>query len=317
MKQQYAQSNNHAKEEARQKRKKNFAIFLVIVCLVVVLWGGIKIYNGSDLKYNNEIKSAYVRTIETLEGVLPYPVTTIDGIRFYEPVAIERPATIEVFATLDEEGNGRTLRHMDLFYELAYDYYQALKSAETSGDFKNYVDVLNMCFERMELANGIVSYETTNFEFNDQQAKQFNEMFNLKEYNLNQVGFLPQYVKSTDEIIDGIRYVTYAIKGLSFVEVEKGEGDCVLPEDLTNAVLNEKLNKKNIKVYETDFKFTYELDKELGFMPDDFLLALREFFDNVAGTQTHNLQVTPTNVKEIDLTSFKMQENIFDFEKNK
>lgn len=303
-------------EKPKKANRRGIAWFLGLVSLLGIGIGAKKIYDGSDLKYNNEIKSAYVKTIDKLQTLLPYPVTTIDGIRFYEPVAIESPAKIEVFATKDEHGDGSRMCHYDFFYELAYDYYQALKTAEESGDFQNYVAVLNKCFERMDFISRDYSYETTSFGFNEQQAKQFNEFFNLKDYNLNQVGFLPQYVDRAGEIVDDTRYVTYTIKGLSFVEVEKGEGDCVLPENLTNAVLNEKLNKKNIKVYETDFKFTYELDKDLRFMQDDFLFTLREFFDNFEETQTHNLKATPTYVNEIDLASFKMQENNFDFEKN-
>lgn len=300
-------------EKPKKVNRRGIAWFLGLVSLLGICIGAKKIYDGSDLKYNNEIKSAYVKTIDKLQTLLPYPVTTIDGIRFYEPVAIESPAEIEVFATKEL---ATEIRKYDFFYELAYDYYQALKTAEESGDFQNYVTVLNKCFERMELVSTDYSSETLSFGFNEQQAKQFNEFFNLKDYNLNQVGFLPQYVDRAGEIVDDTRYVTYTIKGLSFVEVEKGEGDCILPKNLSNAVLNGKLNKKNIKVYETDFKFTYELDKDLGFMQDDFLYTLREFFDNVEETQTHNLKATPTYVNEIDLTSFKMQENNFDFEKN-
>lgn len=302
----------NAAEQARKKRKKNFKIFLALFCVVLVVCGSVAIYNGSGAKYNKQVKSAYNKAIKYLKQALPYSATTIDGIRFYEPEDVEQPAIIEIFATLDENGDGTSLRHYDYFYELEHQYYTVLKEAERAGDYLRYANTLLVCFNRMELVSKNFNYPTTNFEFNTEQAQKFNEFFNLNEYGLNQVGFLPQHVNIVDEIKDGTRYVTYAIKGLSFVETETGKGDGVLPKDLSNAVLSQKLNKNNIKVYETDFEFTYDLDVELASYSDVFLLILRDYF-SARKLDVHNLKVVPTYVNEVDLTVFKMQVNVFNF----
>lgn len=252
--------------------------------------------------------------METLGGKFPIETTSIDSIRFYEPEEINAPAHVEVITTIDKDGI--LPYHYCYFFELAYKYYESLKTAESAGDFMKYVEILNLCFKEMERVNKEGSTSTLNFEFDQEQAKQFNELFNLNEYGLNQVGFLPKYVDFVFEEKGDVNCITYIIKGLSFVEVESGEGDCVLPKDLSNAILNQELNKKDIKVYETDFKLTYELEEGLRIFSDAFLIVLNEYFKG--GEQTaQNLKVVPTYVHEIDLTSFKMHENIFDFEKTK
>lgn len=312
-------------EKSHKNRRRGFAWFLSLVSLLGLGAGARALYEGSDLQYNNEIKSAYVRVIDDLFDVLPNNVVEINGIRFYEPTMAENPAHVEVFATVDENNDRKYLRRHDYFYDLAYDYYQALKTAENSGDFKKYVEILSFCFKEMTLVSNDFCSSTTDFKFNKTEAKKFNNLFNLNEYGLNQVGFLPQYVDyslnwqgdfsfpSGEE--SKKNYVTCVVKGLSFVEVGTNEGDQVLPTNLSNAVLNKSLNSKNIKVYETNFEFTYEKSGDMVFDPNEFLTILKFYF---AGKElVQNIKVTPTLVREVDLVNLKMQSNKFDFEQNK
>lgn len=303
-------NNNQKFYDAACKTQKYHACicFLLIICFVGV---GVCACGYLD-DYNTEIKSAYVKVIDELKDKLPENIIEINGIRFYEPTQIEVPAQVEVYATADEFGDGTLMLRHNYYYELAYNYYEALKSAENSDNLKEYVDCLNSCFKNMVLVKNYYCSTTTDLDFNKQQAVQFNELFNLKGYGLNQTGFLPQYVSYKANAQGETTQVTCVFKGLSFVEVDKDAGDYILPADMSNAILSKKLNKKNIKVYETNFEFTYEKPKDMAFTSTEVLSVLQKYF---AGEEqgVKNIKAVPTYVHEIDLTSFKMQENIFDF----
>lgn len=315
----YAVLNKKERKIKKVKEKKShrgLAWFLGILTFAGAVYGAKNCYDESDWKYNNEVKSAYTQVMGTLSRRFYYTGEVLEGIRFYEPEEVNSPAHVEVFTTLDRSSENYTkFEHIRYFYELAYEYYNVLKQVEATGDFKNYVEVLNSCFQNMSEIEKTDSYVITNFEFNEEEAVKFNEMFNLNEKGLKQVGFLPQYIEYKKEKKDGINYISYSFKGLSFVEVENGEGDCVLPENMNNAVLSKKLNKKNIKVYETDFLFTYEKSTNYYiFVEDDFITRIKNHCYNTED-KAYNLKVVPTYVHEVDLTSFKMQENSFNFEK--
>lgn len=307
------------KTKERKINQRGCAWFLGIVSLLGI---GFKVYDESNFKFNDEVRRAYVEVIDELSERLPNKVVKLNGIRLIEPTESEKPAEVQVFATIDEKKDGKYIRRHNYYYELAYEYYKSLKSVEKTGDILKYVEVLKLCFKEMTLTDDKFSSSTTNFELNSKEAQQFNELFNLDKYGLEQIGFLPQYVgysvKRTASIdvlkaeVEEVNKTTIIVKGLSFVEVNEGQGDNVLPDSLSGAILNKRLNKNNIKIYETDFEFTYETSGDMIFNPNEFITVLKKYF---AGEQVvQNLKVVPTYAHEIDLTSFRLQENSFDFE---
>ena len=292
------------------RRRRGLAWFLGLVSLVGLGFGAKKLYDDSDWKYNNEIKSAYVRVYDTLEDRLPDFVNTIDAIRFYAPEEYSQPAKVHVFATTHTQA---FVTHHEYFYNLAYEYYQTLKAAEATGDFKAYVEVLNACFEKMEFEGTRTSMVETDFKFDQEQAIKFNEMFSLSVYGYEQVGFLPQYISYSDVEDDEYFHVTYVLKGYSFVKDEDGDG--VLPSNMDNAILSEKINKNKIKVFETDYTFTFDLKRKYALDTNrSHIQCLLDYFNG--GEQVcENLKAYPSFVHEVDLAGFKMQNNVFDFDK--
>lgn len=308
------------KSKAKKKGKRGIALFLSLLMLGSVGYGAKKVYDGSDLKYNNEIKSAYTQTLKNLSYRLSNSAV-INGFRFFDPTTKDGPALVEVYATHTIESYSHDMQYN---FEIANNYYKALKQAEEDGDIKAYVSALNDCFENMKKVDEIFSNSPKNTTLNEEEAIKFNEMFSLNSLGLNQVGFLPQFIGLTSNVKkeDGTRDIAYTFKGLSFVRVNKGEGYDILPSNMNNAVLTEKLDAKkiddDIKVYEVTYTWSQTVAPNTKYGSDNYIYALKQLFNNgdYADHYTNNV-VTPTFVREIDLTDYKLQTRNFDFNQTK
>lgn len=309
------------KEKAKKKGKRGLALFLSLVALGSVGYGAKKVYDGSDLKFSKEVQTAYVQCMDTLRSRY-FDTVAIKGFRFFEPTTKDGSATVEVFSTYRvPSGN---LTYIDTTFEVVNKYYKALKEAEDGDDVMAYIEALNECFKNMQFKDEQVSYTPLETTFNEEETIKFNEMFSLKNEGLNQIGFLPQFVDLSNQVKleDGSNDVTYTFKGYSFVRVNKGEGYDVLPSDMSNAILTEKLDAKNIdddiKVYEVTYEWKYNSAAGAILGGDMYIFTLKQLFNNGEFAYAYvDYGVTPTFVREVELTNYKLQTRNFDFNKAK
>lgn len=313
-------------EETRKKlSKKKIAIILVVVFVLSGLAGFLIWYNGSDLKYNHEIKSAYGQVVDGVEDrfVVDLPVGhgfsnyKIMGIRFGE--VFNGSVSIETIASC-QNSSGQTA-YIDAFYKVAKDYYYAILNAEEYNDMKVYVSALNDCFQNMEYVDYDISICSPDLEISKENAEKFNELFNLSSVQTNkelkQVGFLPQYLQIDKTEVNSDRKfeATYTIKGLSFVEVVGEEGTGILPGKKSIAIMNSKVDKNKVQVFEVDFQFTIVSDpNKVDFdLNKSYIRAFRHLLD---GDNKYELKlVQVTYFKQLNDALTRMQNGTFDFAK--
>lgn len=305
----------------KKHNNKKPLVFLVVIIIIIGIIAIAYFYDGSDLKFNKEVQTAYVQCMDTLRSRY-FDTVAIKGFRFFEPSTKDGSATVEVFSTYRlPSGN---LEYIDTIFEVANKYYKALKEAEDGDDVMAYIEALNECFKNMQFKDEQVSYTPLETTFNEEETIKFNEMFSLKNEGLNQIGFLPQFVDLSNQVKleDGSNDVTYTFKGYSFVRVNKGEGYDVLPSDMSNAILTEKLDAKNIdddiKVYEVTYEWKYNSAAGAILGGDMYIFTLKQLFNNGKFAYAYvDYGVTPTFVREVELTNYKLQTRNFDFNKAK
>ena len=310
-------------------RRRKIALWLLFILLLAGVVGFGVWYFQSDLKYNNDVKFAFNRTIDNLDGILANRWGTygalkkrkITYVRFNEPAEYENAegkfSTIEIFAQGVDERDVE--RKFDGFFRVPEKYYNALITAEKNNNIKVYVQTLEECFSTML---GI-TYESSscdlNLPFAKQQADEFNELFNLStadtDKNIQNRGFLPQYIKVIDDVQDEgtWRKATFVMKGLSFVEVEGEGGLGTAPRKKSNAIMSE-YNKNKLQVYETDFSFVVRYDYSSLRGPEEWLdIILEEFFSGDTSRLVFQ-DVTVTRFVCANSALGKMLNNVFDFE---
>ena len=309
----------YAELEGKQKKRRGIAWVLGALAFGGAAYAGYKLYEGSDLAYNNDIESAYVETVETelmtrLQYDYSYPIrdVKINNIRFGETDE-EGTLPVDIYYTGDTT-SGRTI-NVWAIYKLAVKFYNTLVEADNSGDVLKYVEALNDCFKNMEFVREKDSFFSNDLELDENQAQKFNEIF-MSEWGEDQMGFLPYYIERVEaKSINEGKYNsqhTFRVKGFNFVK--NSNGAIKLP-NINATILTLNADKDQVDVYEQEIEITFKFDK-LKFLPEvdrAFTLLTQRYLLG----QDICVSFNTVSTNKIDLTEnfIKMTMDQYDFEK--
>lgn len=315
----------------KKKKSKKIVVWLLIVCFLAGCVGLGVWFFRSDLKYNLDIRSSYVRVMDNLDDIMAkewgvyggLKNRQINSIRFSEPITIENAddkySIIEILA--QGERSNKTQTTLDGFFRVAERFYNALINAEKANDLDAYVQALQECFTTMLGMTYELSDTPLELPLMKEQAEKFNALFNLStaktDKNIQNKGFLPQYIKKIEDVeVEGTWCkATFVMKGRSFVEVDGENGLGVIPNKKSNAIM-EAYNKDKLQIYETDFTFSivYDYDRLRG--PEEFLDMILDSFLNGHEDRAEFRDITVTRFVSADSALDKMQNKVFRFQRN-
>lgn len=302
------------------KKKKGVAWFFVVIAVVGIASG--VIYTKSDLAVQNKFKMKFNSTIETLDQELIesfmnyrfYSNSKVVAFRFGEPQ--EKTVPFEAYVSAKD---GDKPRYGIVYYDLALKYYSNLVLAEEQNDANLYLECLNECFKHLQYVDGKWNSVQQEFDFTQEEATKFNEMFNLNERGLKQVGFLPHFISynGKTKLDNGMLEISYTFKGLSFVDVGQGLGDGMLPKRNSKLILNSGVKASDVEIYETDFTMTVQIDpKYMSLEPYKmhYLSIIRTITESDFSQYYHIISITNDHCKKAsDSFLGKMQNGDFSF----
>ncbi|MGN1208301.1 MAG: hypothetical protein ACI4TI_02430, partial [Christensenellales bacterium] len=216
--------------------------------------------------YVNEVKSRYEMVDKTLTNKLYEDISEfsnardrkVNVIRFEK--ADDEKADIRLFYEAKQEFSGQKdfQYYGSALYSVDSTCYDAVVSAEESGNMIEYLDCLNVVFSEMELVSKNYCAELEDilrYNHNDIFRAAGNEIFALdfeQEGIVKQVGFLPLYIEKTvwESAGLGIKY-TFRISGISYCQTTFESHDEVKKD--TQYVGDASFDENHVKAYYRDF----------------------------------------------------------------
>lgn len=318
MDKQNASTQNGTESVQKKSNKSRVIVVVAIIAAAIILLS--VLYSGSDLKYNSEIKSDYAKAIDDLSQIMFYKPDSIDGIRFFAPNDDELPVEVHIFTTRDPVGDGKHLEHRECIYEFDRKTYDSLQRAKEIGDLKNYVKILDSCFHEMNDSKRIYSETRTDLKFKKEEDEaKFFRLFNLNDHGLDQIGLFIQFNNFDMTEDEDFYHLTFTIQGLSLVNTSTKTDVENMPLNMSEKTLAKVLKKKDMDIYEVDYKLTFEVPSNQNYYIDSkngHVEYLEYYFSgqNEIEQVIYNLKVEPTFVRKADLIELKMQYGVFDFE---
>jgi len=309
----------YAELEGKQKKRRSIAWVLGALAFGGAAYAGYKLYEGSDLAYNNQIESAYVETVETelvtrLNYDLPYELqdVRINNIIFGDANE-DGKLPVDVYYT-GAIPDGR-VRNVRAIYELAVKYYNNLVEADNSGDIMKYVEALNACFANMEYVDEENTPYSNDLELDENQAQKFNEIF-MSEWGEDQVGFLPYFIElmEINKIEEGNynREYKFKVKGFNFVK--NSNGAIKLP-NINGTILTLNAGKNQVDVYEQEIEIAFKLDSKKASLEASKIFTILTQRYLYGKDMAVSFNTISTNKVDLTENFIKMTMDQYDFEK--